>query len=813
MNEITLDHDLLHEIAARLDLREPNREALESFVIELSQHYDVLGKQPPLEAVVDVATGVGKTYIMAGAMEYLSLTRGIRNFAVIAPGRTILRKTADNFTPGTSKSLLDGMLIRPVVITSDNFASPHIRAIMDDPQQIKLYIFTVQALTKPETQAGRRTHDFRESLGKAFYQHLVGLSDLVVFADEHHTYYGAAFSRTIRELRPYTLIGLTATPHKKTPVDQIIYRYPLAAGIADRLVKTPVIVGRQDDRTDAVTKLLDGVRLLEAKRVAAERYCARTGADPVNPVMLVIAKTIDDAQECRRILEDPAFAGGAYIGRVLEIHSDSPDEALEQLEGVEQPISPHRVIVSVGMLKEGWDVKNVYVIVSLRASVSEILTEQTLGRGLRLPFGAYTGIEMLDTLEVLAHERYEELLRRANVLNEAFIDHRTRAALRLNAEGQQVATRTNVTVTNSVTAAPTGAAGAASGQPVVSSTEQRFEQAEATLGLVTELPPRDDKPPLRIPRLVMRIQPVPFSLADIVDYRPFRELGERIAADPSGQLRRTTVSAMIVTSSNGLRQTALITSTGVDVVYSPASNHSLSESIDLIRHQVLQAPVVPARKAERQAVEPIIQEFLRGLGPNAETILSQYQDRAVAELIQLITAEHRRYATKPGFEELVEITTFAPTRTARPATSLDRFGPFSKSVGYEGWRRSMYAQAWFDSATERTVANMIDNASEVAYWVRLERGDLPILWHGAGNWYHPDFVVVENDATHWIVEVKADNEMKSIDVQEKHEAAKRWANHVSAHDEVGLRWRYLLVSESQIETVKGSWFALKQMGS
>jgi len=41
------------------------------------------------------------------------------------------------------------------------------------------------------------------------------------------------------------------------------------------------------------------------------------------------------------------------------------------------------------MLKEGWDVKNVYVIVSLRASVSEILTEQTLGRGLRLPFGAY----------------------------------------------------------------------------------------------------------------------------------------------------------------------------------------------------------------------------------------------------------------------------------------------------------------------------------------------------------------------------------------------------------------------------------------
>ena len=62
------------------------------------------------------------------------------------------------------------------------------------------------------------------------------------------------------------------------------------------------------------------------------------------------------------------------------------------------------------MLKEGWDVRNVYVIASMRSSVSEILTEQTLGRGMRLPFGAYTGIEILDTLEVVAHERYEELL-------------------------------------------------------------------------------------------------------------------------------------------------------------------------------------------------------------------------------------------------------------------------------------------------------------------------------------------------------------------------------------------------------------------
>src|SRR5207253_6647139 len=103
-----------------------------------------------------------------------------------------------------------------------------------------------------------------------------------------------------------------------------------------------------------------------------------------------------------------------------------------------EPANPFRIVISVGMLKEGWDVKNVYVIASMRASVSDMLTEQTLGRGLRLPFGRYTDVELLDTLEVLGHERYEDLLKKAGVLNEQFIDRRTRAVLRRNAEGQLV---------------------------------------------------------------------------------------------------------------------------------------------------------------------------------------------------------------------------------------------------------------------------------------------------------------------------------------------------------------------------------------
>ena len=132
-----------------------------------------------------------------------------------------------------------------------------------------------------------------------------------------------------------------------------------------------------------------------------QAYASSQGLEPVNPVMLVVAKSIEDADEYGSILRSTEFFGGAYVDAVLVVHSNASDEALAELAKVEEPASPYRIIISVGMLKEGWDVKNVYVIASMRASVSDILTEQTLGRGMRLPFGKYTGVEILDTLEVV----------------------------------------------------------------------------------------------------------------------------------------------------------------------------------------------------------------------------------------------------------------------------------------------------------------------------------------------------------------------------------------------------------------------------
>jgi type III restriction enzyme len=97
--------------------------------------------------------------------------------------------------------------------------------------------------------------------------------------------------------------------------------------------------------------------------------------------------------------------------------------------------------------------------------------------------------------------------------------------------------------------------------------------------------------------------------------------------------------------------------------------------------------------------------------------------------------------------------------------------------------------------------------------VRLHIGELPILWNSGGQHYNPDFIVIDTNQDHWVIEVKADKDLVTADVQGKRQAARRWANYVTTSDKVLVTWRYLLVSEADVAAAKGSWSALKSLGS
>jgi type III restriction enzyme len=300
-----------------------------------------------------------------------------------------------------------------------------------------------------------------------------------------------------------------------------------------------------------------------------------------------------------------------------------------------------------------------------------------------------------------------------------------------------------------------------------------------------------------------------FSLADITELDAFEKLGRRLASEPEEDLRRMEIGARIVTGSDGLRRTELVTTTGERIV-SKAKPIPLNEARAQLLDALLGAEMVPSHESETQGAERIVDAFLHGLGDGAERVLSAFLDRAAASLVRGLTAEHRRFVGKPQYDQLIETTTFAPARVARPKSTQDRTGAFSRSVGYEGWSRSMYLQVWFDSSTERTLASILDDADEICFWVRLNTGDLPILWQSDGREYNPDFIAVESDGTHWLIEAKMNKELESFEVKGKENAALRWANHVS--DQTGVTWRYLLVSESNIEESLGSWAALRAFG-
>jgi type III restriction enzyme len=693
------------------------------------------------------------------------------------------------------------------------------RAAMDDSEQVKLFIFTVQALLKPTTEVGRKTHKFQEGLGKGFYEHLDDLEDLIVFADEHHCYYGNAFSNAVRGLTPRAIVGLTATPHRNTPPEQIIFRYPLSLAIAEQLVKTPVLVGRKDDRQDEETKLRDGIRLLEAKRAAIacyrqDREQHGESVPVVNPVMLVIARDTEDADRYERLLNSESFLGGDWGKHVLVVHSKKPDDALRELDEVEEPDSRVRIIISVGMLKEGWDVKNVYVIASMRASVSNILTEQTLGRGMRLPFGKYTGWELLDTLEVLAHERYDALMQRVNVINEAFIDHRTRVATRINAEGKEIRVIETVPVTlnivlggdGNVVVAPANGGGVA---PAVGTTEARTAQVEAEVAAVQKtLLPNPDLPRLRIPQLKMSQVQSDFQLADITDDDgAFEKLGKQLAAAPAAELRRR----RLLVHAAGDETSAVTTEQAVDIIKSTGAVKSLADARAELIMRVRRAGVVPGRTGQGKQLQPLVDAFISGLGSEAAAVLSAYMGRAVEGVARLIAVEKKSIQPQPRFEQVVTMHDFGGERAGRPYVTSDRTGPYKARWGYEGWTKSMYEQEWFDSSTEREMVNLLDATDSIAFWARLQTGDLPILWNDAGQQYNPDLIAVENTGQQWLVEVKADKDVNTEAVQGKRKAAKRWVQHVNADEQTTDTWHYLLVSETDIKTAKGDWDALKRI--
>ncbi len=142
-----------------------------------------------------------------------------------------------------------------------------------------------------------------------------------------------------------------------------------------------------------VLKLEDGIRIHEDTKVELEVYARQHDKPIVKPFMLIVAQDTDHANELVGRIKQDDFFDGRYKDGVITVHSkqkgQEADETVQRLLEVESRDEPTEIVVHVNMLKEGWDVTNLYTIVPLRAANSKTLVEQSIGRGL-LHCGANT---------------------------------------------------------------------------------------------------------------------------------------------------------------------------------------------------------------------------------------------------------------------------------------------------------------------------------------------------------------------------------------------------------------------------------------
>ena len=323
--------------------------------------------------------------------------------------------------------------------------------------------------------------------------------------------------------------------------------------------------------------------------------------------------------------------------------------------------------------------------------------------------------------------------------------------------------------------------------------------------------PNAQLPGLNIPKVIMKPSPSSVSLADITDLEPFRALGRQLVTEPDESLRRQRVRARITTGASGLRRTEIFTEPAQEPVYSQAVLLPLEDMVAELVDAVFHSEAVPERAVEIEAAKSLVNTVVNAMEQNAHSTLSGYLETIKVRLVRLVNDAMTQYAQPTKFSEVIGEEPFAPQRMTRPGVSQDRFGVFRKGQAYSGWRKSMYEQAWFDSSTERDMANILDGSPDIRFWVRLHRGDLVILRNNRDQWYNPDFVAVDTDGVHWIVEVKQDREMKTPDVQEKREAARRWANRVSLDPQVHATWRYLLASEQVVRDAHETWRIVKAL--
>lgn len=699
---------------------------------------------------IKMATGSGKTKVMSLAVvwQFLNAVREsdevaanyARTFLVIAPNVIVFERLKTDFAGGRIFHV-DPLIPKPLEIFWD------FDCVMRGEGEKAhaagtLFLTNIQQFyERPVRQKEEEPEVMTEMLGPKPPAQKLELTDfgdrialregnLVVINDEaHHTHDEEnEWNKVIRDLHTKNPVNVqldfSATPRFQKGVifPWTIYDYPLKQAIMDGIVKRPMkgIAKIQEPKSDIASVKYRGYLVAGVERWREyQKQLEPLKKKPILFVMLNNTEEADDVADWIRT-QYPAEFGNE---KTLTIHTDSKGEItkkdLEVARGlarrVDEESNPVNAIISVLMLREGWDVQNVTVVVGLRpyTAKANILPEQTIGRGLRLMFRSLP-TSYMERVDIIGNKPFLAFVDDLEKIEQIKLD-----SFELGKEKLHILT--------------------------ISPDQNKTEY---DIGL-----------PVLSPSLI-RKKSIAEEIADI-DVMNFSCSVLPFKAGDSAEKTFIYEGYDIITLQKEIERDYVI-----------PEPQTAQEVIGYYARRIAEQVKLPSQFA---ALVPKVREFFERKAFGKEVNLDdastvKAMSTSVAHYVCVQTFK-KNLLGKAISEQQPQL--LAPDRLL---STLQAF-PWSRTV-YEG-RKCILNLVPCENEFEKTIAKFLDNCEDVKAFCKIPQSfGFAIDYTDGENLrsYYPDFVAIDAEGTHWLLESKG---QESIEVQYKDRAAKLWCENAT----------------------------------
>ena len=634
------------------------------------------------------------------------------------------------------------------------------------------------------------------------------------------------------------------------PGEKEYYGSTVSKAIEDGYTRTPFAVTRSDidfynfgDEQLDKMMLLDGISCHENTKRKLEMYAVNNSTPDkplrvVKPFMLVVCKDTTHAAWVEEYIRSDEFRGGAYRNKTIVVHSkqkgaesDANTRLLLDVESAENPVE---VVIHVNMLKEGWDVNNLYTIVPLRTAASKILREQMVGRGLRLPYGERTGDRDVDAVMLTAHDKFADILEEAQKGDSIFKAGNVIKAEEIVPEQvvyTQLTIETEPDKTLETAYQQTGIQKTDATDALLKKAAELINQ-EVTAHIQTT--PTHTVTPAQVQQIADSVKAKVADDKDLGDV--FKENEMPLAAWMLYQTEETHRAAQakfipiprIKVTDIGVEEYVFVDFDldMAEFTHMPIKNELLVQNLEdmqdrqrikgdaidfegynpkkVILEQLRTKPEIDYEKCSTLLFKLITQlcdHYNAQYGDNGMRNIVMMYKRDIGNKIYKQMMQH--FYCENGFlqEEVVGTRDYNLQQSFSYKQRVGLYESYTediRSVLFDGIKKDVFSTAKFDSHPELLLARVLESDGEVQNWLRPAPREFNITYNHGHN-YEPDFVVETEDVI-YLVEVKGEDKLNDPDVIAKKkrgiqycEVATRWGK-ANGYKE----WRYLFIPSKQV---------------